>query len=77
MDDNPEEWNREKEHGVEKRQKIDALLDQTGKYFHAGRHVSKTGPQQGEFPVDHRDAEFALALAKFFLAYIAKLLPQS
>ncbi len=61
----------------EKRQKIDALLDQTGKYFHAGRHVSKTGPQQGEFPVDHRDAEFALALAKFFLAYIAKLLPQS
>ncbi len=57
----------------EKRQKVDALLDQAGKYFHAGRHVSKTGPQQGEFPVDHRDAEFALALAKFFLAYVAKL----
>jgi hypothetical protein len=58
----------------EKRQKVDALLDQAGKYFHAGRHVSKAGPQEGEFPVDHRDAEFALALAKFFLAYIAKLL---
>ncbi len=57
-----------------KRQQIDELLNQTGKYFHAGRHVSKAGPQEGEFPVDHRDAEFALALAKFFLAYMAKLL---
>jgi hypothetical protein len=61
----------------EKRKKVDALLEQAGKYFHAGRHVSKAGPQEGEFSVDHRDAEFALALAKFFLAYIAKLVPQS
>ncbi len=57
-----------------KRRKVDELLKQTNAYFHAGRHVSKSGPQQGEFPVDHRDAEFALAQAKLLLSYIAKLL---
>lgn len=58
----------------EKRKKVDELLKYAVAYFHAGRHVSKSGPQQGEFPVDHRDAEFALSLAKMFLAYIGKLL---
>ncbi len=61
----------------EKRKSVDTLLKEAQQYFHSGRHVSETGPQQGMFPVDHRDAEFALALAKFFLAYIAKLVPQS
>jgi len=27
----------------EKRQKVDALLEHAGKYFHAGRHVSTVG----------------------------------
>jgi len=58
----------------EKRKRVNDLLLQTMTYFHTGRHVSKSGPQQGEFPVDHRDAEFALGLAKLFLAYTAKLL---
>lgn len=60
-----------------KREQIDALLHEAGQYFHAGRHVSKAGPMEGEFPVDHRDAEFALGLAKLSLTYMAKLLAQS
>ncbi len=55
----------------EKRKSVDTLLKEAQQYFHSGRHVSE---QQGTFPVDHRDAEFALALARFFMAYIAKLL---
>jgi hypothetical protein len=55
----------------EKRKSVDTLLKESQHYFHSGRHISETG---GMFPVDHRDAEFALALARFFMAYIAKLL---
>lgn len=58
-----------------KRRAVDDLLKQAMDYFHSGRHVSKSsGPQQGTFPVDHRDAEFALYLSRTFMAYIAKLL---
>jgi hypothetical protein len=59
-----------------KRTAVDNLLKQAVDYFQHGRHVSKTGPQQGEFAVDHRDAEFALGLAKMFLAYCAKILEE-
>ncbi len=60
----------------EKRRAVDELLKQAVGYFHAGRHVSRGGPLHGEFPVDHRDAEFALGLAKMFLAYCAKILDE-
>lgn len=60
-----------------KRKKVDALLKEANAYFQSGRHVSQSGPQQGEFPVDHRDAEFALGLARMFLTYIARLVVQS
>lgn len=60
-----------------KRRAVDDLLKQSVEYFHLGRHVSQGGPQQGEFPVDHRDAEFALGLAKMLLAYCAKILDES
>lgn len=60
-----------------KRHKLDELLAKTTSYFHAGRHVSKSGPQQGEFPVDYQDAEFALGVAKLWMAYIAKLLAET
>lgn len=59
-----------------KRHAVDDLLKQAVDYFHLGRHVSQGGPQQGEFPVDHRDAEFALGLAKMLLAYCAKILDE-
>lgn len=57
------------------RKAVDSLLKQAKYYFNSGRHVSKSaGPQRGAFPVDHRDAEFALYLSQVFLAYTAKLL---
>jgi len=58
----------------DKRKAVDAVLRKAQDFFHSGRHVSKAGPQEGLFPVDHRDAEFALALTRSFLIYIAKLL---
>ncbi len=58
-----------------KREAVDNLLKQAKHYFNSGRHVSKSGgPQKGSFPVDHRDAEFALYLSQVLLAYTAKLL---
>lgn len=57
-----------------KREAVDTLLETAQRFFHSGRHVSKAGPQEGLFPVDHRDAEFALVLARAFLTYIAKML---
>jgi hypothetical protein len=56
-----------------KREAINGVVQAAVKYFHTGRHVTTTGPGQGHFPVDHRDAEFALALGKICLAYTAKL----
>lgn len=51
------------------------LLKQAKSYFNSGRHVSKSdSSQEGSFPVDHRDAEFALYLSRIFLAYTVKLL---
>ncbi len=61
----------------EKRKAVDTLLETAQHFFHSGRHVSKAGPQEGLFPVDHRDAEFALVLARAFMTYIAKLLVRS
>jgi hypothetical protein len=45
-----------------------------GNYLHLGRHAADGGPQQGEFPVDHGDAAFALNLAKLLLAHAARVL---
>ena len=42
-------------------------------FFHAGRHVSQSGPNQGTFDVSHADTEFALVLAKTLFAYYARL----
>jgi hypothetical protein len=57
-----------------KRTEIDDLARQIGEYLHTGRHVAEDGAQKGEFPVDHRDAEFALATTRMLVAYTAKLL---
>lgn len=56
-----------------KRQALDKLLLQLVAFLHEGRHPSDTGAQQGQFPVDHRDAAFALAMSQFFLSYIAEV----
>jgi len=55
------------------RTKLDDLFKEAGQFFHAGRHVSQTGPNQGTFDVSHADTEFALVLAKTLLAYYARL----
>lgn len=56
-----------------KRSQLDDLFKEAGQFFHAGRHVSQTGPNQGTFDVSHADAEFALVLAKTLLAYYGRL----
>lgn len=55
-----------------KRTALDQLVRQLVNFLHEGRHPSDNGPQQGQFPVDHRDTTFALAMSKFFLSYIAQ-----
>jgi hypothetical protein len=36
--------------------------------------VSKQPEDAGQFPVDHRDAQFALNLTRLLLAYLARVL---
>lgn len=57
----------------DKRNAIKSLFDDMRRFFNEGRHVEKTGADSGEFPVDHRDAEFSLYLIKSSVAYLAKL----
>jgi hypothetical protein len=56
------------------RNTLDAMVLAAGNYFHLGRHAADEGPRQGEFPVDHGDAAFALNLAKLLLAHTARVL---
>jgi hypothetical protein len=56
------------------REALDDVLRSAGVYFHLGRHAADEGPLQGEFPVDHGDASFALNLAKLILAQTARVL---
>lgn len=56
------------------RDTLDALLLAAGNYFHLGRHTADEGPHEGDFPVDHADAAFALNLAKLLIAQIARAL---
>jgi hypothetical protein len=49
---------------------LDQLLLKANTYFHRGRHVDS----DGEFPVTHRDAGFALNLAKLLIAHAAAVL---
>lgn len=60
---------------AQKRTDLDKLVQVAGNYFHRGRHVANDGDQQGDFPVDHRDAGFALGLAKLILAYASAVVP--
>lgn len=41
------------------------------RYYDHGRHVAKQGAQEGDFPVNHREALFAINMAKVLLAEIA------
>ncbi len=58
---------------VDKRSAIKSIFDDMRRFFNKGRHVEMSGVDAGEFPVDHRDAEFAIYLTKSFISYLAKL----
>jgi hypothetical protein len=60
-----------------KRRHLDDLMIHTKNFLHSGRHVVRNAQQsrfEGDFDVDHRDATFALAVAKSWLVYTAQLL---
>jgi hypothetical protein len=59
---------------IDKRDQLNAALRAAKEYMHSGRHVSKAGELEGTYPVDHRDAAFALGQAKLWLSYISRLL---
>ena len=56
---------------------LDDLMRQAGSYLHRGRHVAGDGGDQGDFPVDHRDARFALNLTKLLVAHTGHVLARS
>lgn len=55
----------------DKRSHLDHLLKTFGKYLHDGRHVSA---EDGQFPVDHLDAAFALDMTKVLLSHLSLML---
>lgn len=59
----------------EKRDAIDELTKQFGRYVHSGRHVvpNTGGEQAGDFPVDQRDATFVYNMTKLVLSHVASL----
>jgi hypothetical protein len=54
-----------------KREDLDAILNQAGKFLHSGRHVGGEGTQQGTFPVDRLDAAFAIDLMRVLLSHLS------
>jgi hypothetical protein len=57
-----------------KRDRLDAILTEAGKFLHEGRHVAMNGEQAGSFPVDHLDAAFALDLMRVLLSHFSLML---
>jgi hypothetical protein len=53
---------------------LDALMLHAGQYLHHGRHVATDGEEQGDFPIDHNDARFALNLTKLLVAHTSHVL---
>jgi hypothetical protein len=53
---------------------LDNLTREAGQYLHHGRHVATDGAEQGDFPVTHQDARFALNLTKLLIAHISRVL---
>jgi hypothetical protein len=53
---------------------MNALMKESVDYLHRGRHTQKEGEQRGEFPVDHADALFALAMTRLLIAQSSRLL---
>jgi hypothetical protein len=56
---------------------LDDLMLRANNYFHRGRHVAKEGDRQGDFPVTHADAQFALNLAKLLVGHVGHVLTRT
>jgi hypothetical protein len=54
-----------------KAKRLDAMVHAAKQYFDHGRHIAQDGAQEGDFPVNHREALFALNMAKVLLAEVA------
>jgi hypothetical protein len=63
-------------HDKHEAEALNNLMLHAGRYFHHGRHVATEGDEQGTFPVDHRDARFALNLVKLLMAHTSQVLSQ-
>ena len=57
-----------------KAKRLDDLVRGAKSYYDRGRHIAQEGTQQGDFPVNHREALFALNMAKVLLAETAAIL---
>jgi hypothetical protein len=58
-----------------KRGVVDKLSREIGEFLHLGRHVAAPGDADpGAFPVDHIDAEYAIAQMKLLLSYASRIL---
>lgn len=57
-----------------KARRLDELVKSAKSYYDHGRHIAQEGGQQGDFPVNHREAQFALNMAKVLLAEAAAVL---
>jgi hypothetical protein len=53
---------------------LDAIVKSAGAYLHRGRHVDRSGTQQGDFPVTGRDARFALNLTKVLISHVSSVI---
>ncbi len=57
-----------------KRERLNELTLSAKRYYDHGRHLAKEGAQEGDFPVNHREALFAISMAKVLLAEIAAVI---
>jgi hypothetical protein len=57
-----------------KRGEVDRLTKAFVGYLNHGRHVMDAGTLEGEFPVDHQDAGFAIAVTQVILSYASRAL---
>jgi hypothetical protein len=53
-----------------KAEHLDRLVHATKQYYDHGRHIAQGGAHEGDFPVNHREALFAINMAKVLLAEI-------
>ena len=57
-----------------KAKRLDDMVLAAKQYYDHGRHIAQNGAQEGDFPVNHREALFALNMAKVLLAETAAAL---